>query len=312
MPCYHPIKGWIGRDGKFTQNSKKTWIDKREEVQIPCGKCIGCKLEYSRQWAIRCQHEMMCHYENSFITLTYDDEHLPKRGVDKKHCQDFFKLLRYYLSNNQEYIERLKFYRGRDSNPISETGVRYFGCSEYGEKSFRPHYHFILFGFSPTDLELVNISDTGHKLFKSQYLTDIWRKGNVIVGESCNFDTASYVARYVVKNAKIEEILNDKFFKILNKTFVLCSRRPAIGYRAFENNLGQIKRLDKVSVKNGVLCNPPRYFDKKLKELDPSTWEIIKQKRKEKINFTSDSVMYKELEVKEYITDKRVFKERNI
>lgn len=312
MPCFHPLKGWIGRDGKFTQNSKKTWIDKREEVQIPCGKCLGCKLEYSRQWAIRCQHEMMCHYENSFITLTYDDEHLPKRGVSKKHCQDFFKLLRYHLQNNHEFIERMKFYRARDPSPISEIGLRYFGCSEYGERTLRPHYHFILFGFSPSDLELVDISTTGHKLFRSEYLSNIWGKGNVIVGESCNFDTASYVARYVVKNQKMEELLNNEYFKILNKTFVLSSRRPAIGLGAFENSLEQIKRLDKVSVKTGVICNPPRYYDKKLKERFPLFWEKIKANRLAKLTKKTDFELYNELEIKEILTDKRVFKERNL
>lgn len=311
MPCFHPIKGWIGRDGRFTTNSKNTWIDKREEIQIPCGQCLGCKLEYSRQWAIRCQHEMKYHYENCFITITYDDEHLPKRGVSKKDCQDFFKRLRYYLDNDSEYKERLRFYRARDSNPLSEVGIRYFLSSEYGDKTLRPHYHAIIFGYTPNDLVLYSQSGSGCKVYLSQLLSEIWGKGNVLVGESCNFETAAYIARYVVKNYEQKELMNGIFFKVFNKNFVLSSRRPAIGYRYFEENKRQIERLDKVIIREGLKVNPSRYYDRKMKEYDSMIYDKLKQKRKDLIKSESESIFYKRMENKEKITEQKIFKDRS-
>lgn len=312
MPCFHPIKGWIGRDGKFTTYSKNTWLDKREEIQIPCGQCLGCRLEYSRQWAIRCQHEMKFHKENCFITITYDDDHLPRKGVNKKHIQDFIKRLRYYLSNDENFQKRLKLYHGRDPTFKPEVNLRYFGCSEYGDQTYRPHYHFILFGFCPDDLVLFSKSEkTGCCVYKSDFLTDIWGQGNVLVGESCNFETAAYIARYVVKQFKQKEILNENFKK-LNKNFILCSRRPAIGARFFEENIGQLERLDKVLIREGVRCLPPKYYDKKLKEVSPMAYEINKQKRKEKIKEESQSIFYRRLENKEFITNQKVFQDRSI
>lgn len=310
MPCYHPIRGWLGRDGKFTTNSKKTWIDKREEVQIACGQCLGCKLEYSRQWAIRCQHEMRFHYENSFITLTYDDEHLPKKGVNKKDCQDFIKRLRYHVENDKDYQERLINYRARDSNPLVEAGIRYFLSSEYGDKTLRPHYHAIIFGYTPNDLVLYNQGGSGCKVYLSQSLSEIWGKGNVLVGESCNFETAAYIARYVVKNFEQKELMNGIFFKVFSKNFVLSSRRPALGYRYFEKNLEQLKRLDKVLIREGLRVNPARYYDRKMKELDSVAFDKIKDKRKSLIKEESESIFYHRMENKEQITEQKIFKER--
>lgn len=312
MPCFHPIKGWIGRDGKFTTNCKKTWIDKREDVQIPCGQCLGCKLEYSRQWAIRCQHELQYHKENCFITMTYDDEHLPSRGVEKKHVQDFFKRLRYHLNNDDNYKKRLRLYHGRDPSFDFEVNIRYFGCSEYGGQTLRPHYHFMIFGFIPDDLVLYSQGGSGCKVYLSEMLSEIWSHGNVLVGESCNFETAAYIARYVVKNFEQKELLDGNFFKVFHKTFVLSSRNPAIGYRYFEENLRQLKRLDKVTIREGLIVNPSKYYDRKLKEVDEKSFMRIKEKRKSELPQESESIFYKRMENREQITEQKVFKERNL
>ena len=99
MPCYSPLTGYVSREpsknGKFpiVFDPKKGWIDR--SVTVPCGQCIGCLLERSRQWAMRCSHEASLYDENCFITLTYDDEHLPPDGcLNKEHFQKFMKRLR--------------------------------------------------------------------------------------------------------------------------------------------------------------------------------------------------------------------------
>ena len=78
MPCYHPLQGWRKQGGGITFNLRDGFVDR--PVTVSCGQCIGCRLERSRQWAIRCMHEASLHESNCFVTLTYSDDgikHLP-------------------------------------------------------------------------------------------------------------------------------------------------------------------------------------------------------------------------------------------
>lgn len=263
MPCYQPYLGFQSPSGKvyFSPDKKQEW----KMIPIPCGKCLGCRLEYSRQWAIRCVKEAKYHNDNCFITITYNDEHLPKRGLSKKHIQDFLKRLR----------RRLGYHNIIDS----ETGLRYFLCGEYGTSTYRPHYHAIIFGYKPVDLISFGYdNDIRQEIFISPWLSSLWGMGNVIVGNNVTFETCAYVARYVMKKLEVD-FKNDEFYKVFNKDFILCSRRPALGYRFFEENQSELERLDKVLIRDGITCLPPRYYSRKLKEVNPDKYEEIKQKR---------------------------------
>ena len=110
MSCFRPLAAW--RSKYLLSSSGKPLIhfgsprdlksfnspvstDFYEELLLPCGQCIGCRIDYSRTWAIRCLHESKLHDENSFLTLTYDDDHLPSDlSLDKTHFQKFMKRLR--------------------------------------------------------------------------------------------------------------------------------------------------------------------------------------------------------------------------
>lgn len=93
MACYALLSAWKKPGGGIT--FKKGEAVGLKPIKLPCGQCLGCRLDYSREWAVRCTHESLLHKENSFITLTYDDEHLPEDGgLVKKHWQDFCKRLR--------------------------------------------------------------------------------------------------------------------------------------------------------------------------------------------------------------------------
>lgn len=84
---------------------------------IKCGQCMECRLAYSREWAIRITHEAAMHERNCFLTLTYDDDHLPKYGqLVKSDLQKFFKRLRHHFN------------------------FKYVACGEYGERRRRPHF----------------------------------------------------------------------------------------------------------------------------------------------------------------------------
>ena len=113
----------------------------------------------------------------SFITLTYDPEHLPPLGsLSVRDCQLFLKRLR----------ER-----------VAPAKIRFFLCGEYGEKLARPHYHAIIFGFDFPDK--VKIESSGdYAEYSSQLLSDVWGKGRTHVG-TVSFDSACYVANYATK-----------------------------------------------------------------------------------------------------------------
>lgn len=144
---------------------KNPWITP-EQVPAPCGKCMGCLVNRKRLWTHRIMLEAQQHAENSFITLTYDNDHLPENGtLVKKHLQDFHKRLRSYLS--------------------PET-YRHYSCGEYGDNYGRPHYHCALFGVSRR---------------KAQLIQKAWGKGHTHTG-TLNEASAAYIAGYVTKKTK--------------------------------------------------------------------------------------------------------------
>ena len=124
MPCYHPLLAWRDSSKLNPKTGKSSLVftapanwRECEPLKIPCGQCVGCRLERSRVWAVRCVHEASLHERNCFITLTYNDENLPSdRSLKMKHYQDFMKRLR------KRYGE----------------GIRFFHCGEYGSLNQRP------------------------------------------------------------------------------------------------------------------------------------------------------------------------------
>lgn len=192
--------------------------------------------------------------ENSFVTLTYDNEHLPKnKSLSVDDCQRFLKRLRKKL-----YPQK----------------VRFFLCGEYGEKLARPHYHAILFGYDPRDkIPLKNSG--GHKLYESASLSEVWGKGAVILG-AVTFDSAAYVANYATK--KITGKPAAAHYGGLRPEFLLMSRRPGIGRPWFENFKSDVYPSDEV-ITRGAACRPPRYYDNLLQKTDPVTLDSLKKAR---------------------------------
>ena len=107
MPCFHPLKGVRGAvnsNGKRPLLFSARTVDSGSEIPllVPCGQCVGCRLERSRQWAMRIMDEAQMHKENSFVTLTYDDAHLPvDRSLDKTAFPRFMKRLRKSLKGKR-------------------------------------------------------------------------------------------------------------------------------------------------------------------------------------------------------------------
>lgn len=258
MPCYSPLKGYWAREknesGKrsIVFNARSGFVDK--PVDIPCGQCIGCRLERSRQWAMRCTHEAQLHEKSCFITLTYAPEHVPRDGsLNKRHFQLFIKRLR-------------KTLKGRK--------IRYFHCGEYGETLGRPHYHACIFNYDPEDKILFRESH-GTRLYLSESLTRIWGQGFVTVGD-VTFESAAYVARYVTK--KITGPKAEAHYQGREPEYVTMSRRPGIGKPWFEKYQKDVYPKDFVTVREKKV-KAPKYYDKLYEHVDPIGFAEIKTKR---------------------------------
>lgn len=165
MPCYKPLMANVrrvpGQKSKVTFSSVPSADVARHgtPTPLPCGQCIGCRLERSRQWAIRLMKELKLHDRSSFLTLTYTDAALPKTrsGVPTLVLEDV-----------QLFLKRLRFH-------FAPSRLRFFQCGEYGEQTLRPHHHMILFGEDfCKDRERVRDSHSGFPQYESPLLNSLW------------------------------------------------------------------------------------------------------------------------------------------
>lgn len=280
MPCYHPIFSQfsIRDDGKkqLFFNTELSNLAAREftlgrdisymssVIGLPCGQCIGCRLERSRQWAMRIMHEASLYEDNCFLTLTYDPQKLPADGsLVKADFQNFMKRLRF------EYSGRL---------------VRYYHCGEYGERLKRPHYHACIFNLDFSDKILWKIVND-QRLYTSDKLTSIWQNGFCSIG-SLTFDSAAYVARYCTK--KIFGKDAEAHYGGRQPEYATMSLKPGIGFGWYQKFKGDAFPSDYLIV-SGSKCKPPRYYDKKLEGEDPLMFEMIKIARRESAKDDADN-----------------------
>lgn len=226
--------------------------------QISCGQCIGCRLDWAGDWAARCEKEAKLYEHNRFITLTYDDAHLPIGGGDRSTL---------VKRDYQLFMKRL-----RKAYPTN--AIRFFAVGEYGEVNQRAHFHALLFNHHFPDERLWKPSKR-FPLYLSQHLQELWGHGFTSVG-SVSFQSAAYVARYVIKKltGKRSDYLDRE------RPFVLMSRRPGIGSAWFEKYKDEIYPKGELVVGEGKLRRTPRYFDNKYREWDPDGYFKLKLERR--------------------------------
>jgi len=268
MGCYKPLQAWR-RPGALKEGEHRITFSKHDPCmkafELPCGQCIGCRLERSRRWAVRIMHEAQLHQKNSFLTLTYSDEYVPKDGSLK--VEDF-----------QLFMKRL---RKRSSSPL-----RFFHCGEYGETTSRPHYHACLFGddFS-TDRVLYKVTPQGDLLYNSRRLSEAWPEGHAVIGD-LTFESAAYVARYCLKKVTGPEA-SDHYGE-RKPEYVTMSRRPGIGSDWFDRFKSEVYPSDSV-VMRGREMMPPPFYDKLLEKTDPGLFELVKKSRRREAGDFYDS-----------------------
>lgn len=269
MSCNYPITAYRCEDGGIVFEERKGAVVR--ELQLPCGRCEACRLERARQWAVRCTHEASLHEKNCFITLTYNDEHLPP-----------FANLKY--KDFQKFMKRLRKRFGSKS-------IRFFMCGEYGERRTRPHYHACLFGLDFDDRIYFKTTPSGSKIYTSKTLDALWsdRAGNPIGFASLgdvNFDSAGYVARYVLKKSygseqrRIYEMADIKTGEVVTrqKEFSRMSLKPGIGAGFYNKWRSDIFPGDYCII-NGVKIKPPKYYYKKLAIEDPNLYNRVQSER---------------------------------
>lgn len=258
MVCYAPLKGYRSRTSgdngrrQIVFNRKQGYVDL--PVTVPCGQCVGCRLERSRQWAIRCVHEAQMHQTNSFITLTYNNEHLPKdNSLDLRHFQLFIKRLR-------------KHYHPKP--------IRFYHCGEYGSKHGRPHYHAILFGLDFEDQRLHQQTKTGD-LYTSAILQRLWPYGFSTIG-TVTFASAAYVARYIMK--KVTGPAASSHYEGRKPEYTTMSRRPGIGSTWLQKFTSDVYPSDEIIIA-GKRMRAPKFYDNQYELLEPEDYSRIRSKR---------------------------------
>lgn len=283
MPCYYPITGYRAKSS-YGSGKRGVVFNRRDgfidlPVTLACGQCVGCRLERSRQWAIRCVHEAQLHQDNCFVTLTYDDEHLPYGGtLVKADFQKFMKRLR------ERVHEKISFFHcGEYGEPLDEFGRRkpYPCISNVG----RPHYHALLFGVSFPDQVLYKKGESGSDLYTSELLGSLWTSGFSTVG-ALTFESAAYCARYVMKKvsgpgsrAHYMSVVfaTGEMVQVLPE-YITMSLKPAIGKRWYEEFSADVFPGDFVVVR-GQRMRPPRYYDRLLEGSNPVLHAVVKADR---------------------------------
>lgn len=270
MTCYHPMilyqtkKGINPETGKIPLVGLKYGGDPTKPIKVPCGKCWGCRLERARQWAIRCMHENQMHEESCFITLTYNDAHMTYGGNTTGTL---------YPKDLQLFLKRLRKKYG--------SKIKFFACGEYGEKKGRPHYHACIFGLNFNDR--IQIPTRGENpLYTSPNLQSLWSDSNGAMGDvsigDVTFESASYVARYIMKK-KLGK--TNSFYKRegIEPEFTRMSRRPGIGASWYEKFKTDVYPHGYCVIRGGIKSPPPKFYNNKYELTNPLEYDILKQQR---------------------------------
>lgn len=290
LSCYHPMFGIpVGinvETGKTRFAIKKASSftdfdlvkkDNPDGIIIPCGRCSGCRLDYSRAWADRMLLELDHTRKAVFLTLTYDNAHLPISmytendnpmfgTLDKRDVQLFMKRLRKYFEPKE---------------------IRFYAAGEYGPKTLRPHYHIILFGLDLGDFpdrklkDGVSKNELGQLYYVSDTLSKIWSNGFILLCD-VSWSAMAYVSRYVQK--KLYGPLSIAYAeRNVVPEFSLMSRRPGLGgyYLVEHPDVFENSNISLSTTDGAKQIQIPKYFYKQLELTDPERYgKIMEDKKK--------------------------------
>lgn len=322
MSCYHPLVGFPSgqvnqETGKEKLIIKKDYlknhdledVNKNNGILIPCGHCIGCRLDYSRKWADRMMLELETEKKGVFLTLTYNNENCPWSQFTEDGIPIYGTLVK---RDFQLFMKRLRKYYGWKK----DLKLRFFASGEYGTKNFRPHYHAIIFGLGLSDIDdhkPIGRNDIGQTYYFSQELQEIWNRGYVLVTD-VSYETCAYVARYVTKKMSGDKAICYSERNVVPE-FSLMSRRPGIGSRYLELNPDCLdyESINISTPEGGRKIMIPKYFLDKLELKDPERYDRMKMQRRK---LASDKMLLElsktDLGLAEYLEKKEEIRKSKI
>lgn len=340
MSCYHPLKAIRKpeykqkKDGGFyrpilyvplgTEIMPYDFVDtstgemtEEKTFLIPCGRCLGCRLDYSKAWANRMTMESITmtkeykptiqglfsndlrwqanemEFEPWFITFTYDDQHLPRGCVNEDGSQHFTL----FMKDFQDFMKRLRVNRYRQYG--YEGSIKYYYAGEYGDTTMRPHYHAIMWYLPLHKLRYYAKTALGDILYNDPEITDLWGKGHVVIARA-NWNTCAYTARYVMKKQNMTYSEQCELFGNIgiSAPYVRMSRNPGIGIEFFEKHKDEIYTYDQIVLpanKKGEVntCKPPHIFDTKYGEEFPEELKVIKENRQKTAEIAQRNLLEK-------------------
>lgn len=284
----------------FDSKIKNSNIDEliSEFVEIPCGHCTSCRLNYSKQWADRCMLELTHHdpAECWFVTLTFSPEYLnggrdpiTGRWIDgctqvfyEPDCIDQLSMSSLSKRPLQLFFKQLRINLAR-SPDLSDVKVRYYACGEYGGQTMRPHYHAIIYGLPLNDLIPWCKSQTGNMLFRSEFIEEAWKHRGICTVAHISWEACAYTARYCMKKVDGADYFYDDL--ALDREWTVMSRRPGIGREYFDENWKDIFKYGSINLSTpdgGKKIYPPRYYESLFEAADPAAYDDYKRIKKEK------------------------------
>lgn len=293
MACYNPIRAFTIEGAKTDTGHQVIFfrepqceIKGLKELQLPCGNCIGCRMDYSRSWMARITKEASLYKNNCFLTLTYNNENLPTREIINKETGELITGHPLVKRDIQLFIKKLR--RQYDYH-FGKKGIRFYACGEYGGKFGRPHYHLAMFNIDSTafgDIKLIGTNKNGDGLFTSPKIEEIWGKGIIAIGDLTP-QSAAYIARYMLKKQKGAQKKWYYESRGIIQEYSTMSTKPGISRMWYEENKDKYWLSDEIYIPKRNAkperIKTPAYYDKLLEaEKGIEAIQKIKEARQKK------------------------------
>lgn len=284
MRCTSPRTAWVNPQGGRPLFGLWSGVEPGREFLIACGKCFGCSLDKSSDWALRAQHEARYFDRKSFLTLTFNDEHLPESPEAARREINLFQ-------------KRFRKHYG--------AGHRFFGAMELGERNKRIHAHLLVYGEDfRADAFPVPGGSYEHALWSNPVLQRLWPFGFSSVGE-LNEKTAAYVAGYVCAKATRPRLVSVvhpvtgevRQWPTLYRPFY--PSRPALGIRFFDDFAEDV--WSGLRARGGARLRTPAAYSKRMKVIDPDRYEQAVEDRI--VAVTEKRDLYEESEARQAVKD---------
>lgn len=290
MPCFSPRIAQQSIPG--TRPSFSNFDYSKPLMTVPCGRCMGCRIQRKRAWVARCMGEAQTAglHRSFMVTTTYAEN--PLSLVPRDHTL---------------FMKRVRKHYG--------AGVRFLMCGEYGESQIspvtgfgRPHFHYLFFGLDADDLSPLRGKNP---TYSSASLERLWGQGFVDV-KLLTEQTVDYVCGYVQKKRFGPDA--SEFYSFVHPQtgervplvppFQRQSLKPGIGSEWFAKFYRDVYPQDKFPLKGGAFMKPPPYFDvlyERLASNDSSLAPLdeLKAKRVERTLLSADDFTDARLKVRE-------------